>query len=111
MGDLASLDELLAKTMKNTKFEGFGPDMTMALPCPFCAEPGFIVGPVAAVEEALVAGGRCAGCGRGAKMVPGVAPGTPNSVTAGGKSFEIMQTVGPEPPVWLVPKIRRVAAQ
>lgn len=112
MTDASSLEELFAKTMKNTGFEGFGLGTIMKIPCPFCGEPGFITAKVTAIEEALTSGGFCSGCGRGAKMVLGAIPGAPNSVRlADGKSFEIVQTTGPDSPEWMVPKIRRLPAQ
>ena len=91
--------EFNARFAEAQKISGWGVDVTMHMPCPFCAKSDFLVGKVLAIEEALEKGAVCRGCGRGARAVFTRGNGTIR--------FEIVQTVGPDQPEWMEPKMRR----
>lgn len=87
---------------QNTKIDGFGMEVRQVLACPFCCAPGWLTvwvikngGPEAAMRE----GATCGQCGRGSKAIM--------TRSAGGVSFEFVQTCGEDPPAYL-PPMRRV---
>lgn len=84
----------------NQGMEGFGLDTSLVFPCPFCAAPRWAVTKIIEMEETMSKPHHCGECGRSAKMI--------FSRTAGGVSFEVVQTGGPDQPDWLEPKMRRV---
>ena len=91
--------EYEAKFHANEKITGYGSEVTMHMPCPFCAEPDFITHRVIDSEEAYEKGAVCKYCKRGAKAI--------FKHTAGGVEFEFVQTVGDPIPDYL-PPMRRV---
>lgn len=97
--DPANMDEYKKKFELNTTYSGQGLDTTIHVPCPYCAEPEFMVYKIVESETALKKGGFCKHCQRG--MVTVFHVDTPNN-----KQFEMVQTVGPDAPDYL-PKIRR----
>lgn len=85
----------------NTKIEGFGMEVRQVLACPFCCAPGFMTlwvikngGP----QAGLAKGATCERCKRGAKGII--------KHQGGGVQFEIVQTVGDDPPAYLPPMRR-----
>jgi len=98
MSECASLEEFEAKYEANCKVCGFGWDVTMHVPCAFCAEPDMLVHRVIDTEQAYRAGALCKHCGRGIRAI--------FTCERGCVSMEIIQTVGHAPPAWL-PAIRR----
>jgi hypothetical protein len=95
-----SREEWEKRFHENQKISGFGLATTMHMPCPFCAAPDFAVYRIIDTEEALVDGAVCKECDRGAAIVFHV--NTPSN-----KQFEMVQTSGPDQPVWLDPPMRR----
>ena len=98
MSEPTSREEYEAKFKANQKITGLGLDVTMHVPCAFCAEPDMLVHRVVDTEQAYSAGAVCKFCGRGIRGI--------FTHDRGGVSLEIVQTVGAAPPVWL-PAIRR----
>jgi len=87
----------------NQRIEGYGlGNVHIHMPCPFCAAPDFIVYEMLEVETAMGVGATCKECERSAKALI--------TAIAGGKSIEIVQTGGDDPPDWLTPKMRRLIA-
>lgn len=72
----------------------------MTSACPFCAAPDWLTWEAPAVRKVMETGATCKECGRSCKAVFADAPGS--------VSFELVQTGGDDPPVYLVPKMRRV---
>lgn len=101
MAEPLSAQAYIEKFHANQKIEGFGIDkVTIHVPCPFCAEPDFMLYTILEVEKALEAGATCKHCNRGSKAII--------HRENGGMSFEMVQTCGDEPSDWLVPKMRRI---
>src|SRR5260370_33476595 len=101
MAQANSSQEYMAKFYTNQRIEGFGHDkVTMHVPCPFCAEPDFMVYKIIEVEQALQKGGTCSHCHRSAKALLQRADT--------GVQFEIVQTGGDQPAEWLTPMMGRV---
>lgn len=99
MSDPVDLDAYLKRFREGQSIEGFGADVSMTSPCPFCAAPNWMTWPIARVRETMEQGAACAECGRSAKAV---FKDSPASI-----EFELVQTGGPDAPDYLVPKIRR----
>jgi hypothetical protein len=95
------MEEYSAKVMANMAVTGWGIGVTNHTPCPFCAEPDWLVFRVIDTEEAIKRDTTCQHCGRSAKALV--------QRDAGGVSFEFVQTGGADPPPWLTPAPRRVA--
>jgi hypothetical protein len=93
-------DEYLKRFFQNNKIEGFGLDVTMRMPCPFCAAVDFMVYAVLNAEDAMTRGATCKECNRGARAI--------FKRMGGSVSFELAQTEGREQPAWLEPKMRRL---
>jgi hypothetical protein len=94
-----NVDEYLGRFRANERCFGYGLDVSMGMPCPFCAAPDFVVYRVVDVESAMNKGATCKECGRSARaLFTHDGPST---------SFEIVQTGGDDPPDWLTPKMRR----
>lgn len=91
--------EYEAKFHANEKITGYGMEVTMHMPCPFCAEADFMVFRIVDTEEAHKKGAICKHCGRGAKAI--------FKHPVGGIEFEFVQTVGDPIPDYL-PPMRRV---
>ena len=100
MGDPATGEDYDALAMANTRISGHGVRETrIHLPCPFCAAPEFMSYLVIDAEAAMTAGATCEACGRSAKTIF-------TKHDDGGKSFEIVQTGGSDPPAYLPPMRR-----
>jgi hypothetical protein len=100
--EATGIDAFNAKFCANQKITGSGIGNVMVhMPCPFCAEPDFVVYEVLTVQTAMGEGAVCKSCQRGAKAV--------FTRHASGISFEIVQTVGPDAPSFL-PPIRRATS-
>jgi hypothetical protein len=96
--------EYLKRFHENQKIDGYGiGNVHVHVPCPFCAAADFVVHEMLEVEVAMQKGAVCKECGRGARAVFERRPGM--------ISFEFVQTVGPDQPEWLTPKMRRLPAQ
>jgi hypothetical protein len=93
------LDEYNSLQRERSKIDGFGFDVTITSPCPFCCAPEF------AKYKALEVGKRngvetvCKECGRGAMFIM--------TSFADGTSIEMVQTRGPDPDLPFL-KMRRV---
>lgn len=94
-------DEYLARFYANQGAEGWGLETASVIPCPFCAAPRWMVAKILEIEEAMQRSHHCGECGRSAKSILTHHHG-------GGKSFEVVQTGGPDQPDWFEPKMRRV---
>ena len=92
--------EYLERFHRNNRVEGFGMDVKCVVPCPFCAAADWMAWPILQVEEKMQEGATCQECKRSARAI--------FTYADGGKSFEIVQTGGPDQPEWLQPKMRRV---
>jgi hypothetical protein len=92
--------QYLERFNENQSISGFGPgNVTVHLPCPFCAAKDFMKYELMQVEDAMKRGATCKECGRSAKAI--------FTYLENGKSFEVVQTDGPDQPPWL-PEMRRV---
>jgi rRNA maturation protein Nop10 len=91
--------EYESKFALNQRISGFGMDTTMHMPCPFCAEPEWMVFKILEQEEISSKEHVCAECGRGAKMI--------YRHEGSSISFEVVQTCGDDAPGYL-PPMRRV---
>ena len=100
MGEPKTREEWEKRFAENQKISGFGLATSMHMPCPFCAAPDFLTYRIIDTEEALVDGAVCKECNRGAAIEFSV--NTPSN-----KQFEMVQTSGPDQPVWLDPLMRR----
>jgi hypothetical protein len=101
LSEPASMAEHSAKTIANSVVTGWGIDgVTNHTPCPFCAEPEWLVFRVIDTEEAIKRDTICQHCGRSAKALV--------RRDTSGVSFEIVQTGGADPPSWLTPAPRRM---
>jgi hypothetical protein len=94
------MQEFEARFAANQKIDGFGINVTMHMPCPFCAEADFMVYKVIETEDAT--GGTCKACGRSMEIE--------HTVDGPNRTIRMYQTGGPEQPDWLSPKMpRRIA--
>lgn len=100
MSDPKNLAELNARIVGNAKIDGFGLDVTVTSPCPFCGVAGWGKWRVIDSEREMQKSRECKSCGRSARAV--IQRGQ------GGISFEIVQTGGPDQPDWMEPKMRRI---
>ncbi len=100
MSECKSFDDYKAKFTANQAIMGFGLDVGMSVPSPFCAEPHFIDHLIVDTRQAYQAGAVCKSCGRGARGIFSDLPG-------GGVQCEFLQTRGAEPAPRL-PRMRRV---
>lgn len=100
MSDPQNMDEYLAVYTDRCYVDGYGINTTQVFACPFCAAKDWLRCKIVNVEKDMAKGETCSNCGRSAKFI------LKNEKQ--GKSFELVQTGGPDAPDWLVPKIRRV---
>ena len=91
-------EEYLNRFRTNQRVVGFGLEVRMHVPCPFCAAPDWMVHEVLLTQEAMATGAVCTECGRGAKAV--------FSEINGNTFIEVVQTAGTVQPDWLVPRLR-----
>lgn len=92
--------EYEAKFAANQRISGQGVgNVYVHMPCPFCAEPDFMVYELLASQDAMSKGATCKACRRGIKAIFSRSPS--------GVSFEIVQTCGDTAPDY-VPPMRRV---
>jgi hypothetical protein len=84
---------------ENQKLDGFGLEVTMYMPCPFCCADDFMIFRILEQKEVTRKPHVCRNCNRGAMIV--------YTESMGGTSFEIVQTAGEDPPDYL-PQMRRV---
>lgn len=102
-------DELKPMTMgafnrrfhRNRSITGYGVDVKISMPCPFCAAADFMVYRLLEMRKAISQGATCKACGRSARAI---FHGNDDSELR----FEIVQTGGPQQPEWLEPKMRRL---
>lgn len=85
---------------ERSRIEGFGFEVTVTAPCPFCCAPNFHS--YRALEVAKESGKEhvCKECGRGAMHLM--------TEYANGTTIEMVQTRGPDPDLPFLPKMRRV---
>lgn len=95
-------DEYAERFQKSYKIEGFGENVQIHMPCPFCAAPNFIVHGIMETAPALSQGATCCECGRSARAI--ITEENPDS-----HQLEIVQTGGPDQDAWMQPPIRRVS--
>lgn len=88
------------KYFHNQRITGFGLGVTLHVPCPFCAEPDFLIYKIIEMESALTSDHVCKHCGRGMKTFI-------ERDKYGGTKMEFVQTCGDDPPDFL-PKMRRI---
>jgi hypothetical protein len=100
MSECASNEEFDDKWERNSTISGSGSEATVHSPCPFCAEPDFLVHRVVDTSAAYSAGAVCKHCRRGVRRVVNAGPI--------GWTQEFVQTCGPDAPSWQRP-IRREA--
>lgn len=88
----------------NTYADGEGMELSLHVPCPFCAAPDFVVGKLLELEMLVKLEQVCQECGRGVRLQ------LKDIVLRGGQrgvSYEFLQTQGDDPPPW-VPPMRRL---
>lgn len=98
-----NLDEYQAAYHAGVEYLGRGIDTGMKVPCPFCCAPDFMSWKVigeGSAEDVMGKGAVCVECGRGVRAL--------YQRSAAGLRFEMVQTVGDDPPSWL-PAMRREA--
>jgi hypothetical protein len=100
MSECTSQEEFDAKHDKNAGMSGSGNEATIYSPCPFCAEPDFLVYRFADAVEAFARGAVCKYCGRGIRRILNAEPI--------GWTTEFVQTCGPDAPSWQRPIRREV---
>jgi hypothetical protein len=93
MSEPATKAEYEAKYAANTAITGYGLEVLVHAPCPFCAEPEFLVHKVLEVSEALGNGAVCKHCHRGMRGIV--------TVSASGTVIGFVQTAGPDPAPWI----------
>ena len=100
MSECTSRDEFNEKHEANSRISGSGSETTLHMPCPFCAEPDFLVHRIVDADAAYAKGAVCKFCRRGVRRV----------VNCGqvGWTTEAVQTCGPDVASWQRP-IRREA--
>lgn len=94
-------DEFVARYKGNERVVGRNEMTVTHMPCIFCGAPDFFILPILRVQEVLQAGSICAECGRGARVI----------FTGDDRDkvqYEVVQTVGIDPPEYLEPAPRRV---
>lgn len=96
----SSVEEYERLSMANLRYEGYGFDTTMVMPCPFCAAPDFHTVLLINSHEELAREATCAHCGRSARMLL--------TSSGGATTGELVQTGGDDPPEWMAPWPRRV---
>lgn len=101
MSECTSLEDFRKKQKNNLHMEGIGKDTTIYIPCPYCAEPEFIVTKMTESGPKWLAGAVCASCGRGMQSLV-------ITDLNGGRKLEFVQIVGSAPPDWMAVKPRRV---
>jgi hypothetical protein len=88
-----SLDEYNIRYAENMRIEGYGVDgVRTHVPCPFCAEPDWLVHGILDVEERYAKGAVCERCHRGVRALIRKEAGT--------TTLHFVQTEGPDAPVW-----------
>lgn len=88
-----SLDEYNTRYQENILIEEYGVDgIRTHVPCPFCAEPDWLVHGLLDVEEKYRKGAVCRRCHRGAIVLTK----KENNVT----TLHFVQTEGPDIPAW-----------
>ncbi len=101
MTEPASREEFERLFQEQSVIAGFGVDVAMSQPCPFCAAPGFIDMHVLEVKETLTSRDfTCTGCGLAVRFL----------VTENGANvvIEMVQVGGPPPPAWMEAPPRRL---
>jgi hypothetical protein len=88
-----TFDEYEEKLDQNTRMSGTGADLTMHLPCPFCATADFLVYKLIDQQEALMKGAVCPACNRGMRAEV--------EVRGDETLVEFVQTSGDAPPDFL----------
>jgi hypothetical protein len=109
MGELkrlpTTMQEFQDRYMQNNTVENEGTASEIRhMPCMFCGAPDVILLHALRVQEDLERGGTCPDCGRGIRVVFSA-----DTRTTDGVNYEVFQTVGDEPPDYIVTKPRRVA--
>lgn len=94
-------DDYLKLFNANQAISGYGSDVAMHMPCPWCAAPDFAKWRIIDSERLMQQPSTCGECGRTGHIVF-----TMNE--PGHKAFEFVQTAGPDAPEWLTPPPRRV---
>jgi hypothetical protein len=97
MSDPISMSDYVQKFTSNQRISGYGLEVTMHVPCPFCATPDWLVHRVLDTEGAYSRGAVCRHCSRGCRALV--------SHDQGGVAMRFVQTCGPEQPSWLEPKM------
>jgi hypothetical protein len=99
MSGPTNMAEYFALFEANQRIAGFGFELIMHVPCPFCAAPYFLSSRIVTAQADWSKGGTCKVCARSAK-----------AIFHGNGKWEIVQTGGPDAPPWLTPKMRRISA-
>jgi transposase-like protein len=95
MAEPKDMQEYTERFAANQKITGFGVNVTMHMPCPFCAEPDFMVYKIIETEDAT--GGTCKACNRTLLIE--------HEVVGPTRTIRMYQTGGPPQPEWLNPKM------
>ncbi len=101
MKDPPDLESYLKRYHLGSKVEGYGIDVRITSPCPFCAAPDWMTWKLLGVRQTMEKGAVCRECGRGARAIFAQSPGS--------IQFELVQTCGVDPPAYLEPKMRRAS--
>lgn len=110
MSQPTNRDEYLARFHENMRIEGYGFDVSNAVPCPWCAASEFVTLHPAwgimvgddrpNIDKQMTTEQTCKECGRSGLHI---VVRSPAGVTA-----ELVQTGGEDAPDWLAPAPRRV---
>lgn len=100
-GPIMDVHEYNRLQMERQRIEGFGLEVRVTSPCPFCCAPDFNSYLVIDVEKISGKEVVCKACGRGAMHLM-------THDAFGGTQVELVQTRGPDPDLPFLPKMRRV---
>lgn len=92
--------EFAARYALNTRITGYGMNVMLHHPCPFCAAPEWVAHYLQQTEAVLNQPHYCATCKRSACVV--------FRSLGSATELELVQTEGPDVPSWFQPKPRRV---
>lgn len=99
--DCKSFEQYKAKFYSSQRITGIGLEVTMHVPCPFCAHPDFLVHKILDTEAAYKAGATCKNCKRSVSAI--FHRNEQNCVRA-----EFVQTAGEDAPAWMPYRMRRL---
>jgi hypothetical protein len=103
VSECTSQQQYTEKFFRNQFISGIGFGVEMHVPCPFCAEPDWLVHKIVDTREAYSAGAVCKHCDRGCRALF-------KRDAGGGVSWEFVQTSGRAAPSFVLPMRRDARA-